>query len=165
MELTNLGSTRLMVPEIGMGTWKHSGGPEPLLRGINLGAYLIDTAEMYRNEEEVGKAIAARRSDVCLATKVSGRHLRYDQVLRAADESLRRLSVDCIDLYQIHWPNHSIPIAETMQAMEELVDAGKVRHVGVSNFSTRELRGAQCVMSKHPIVSNQVLYNLNSRRI
>ena len=165
MELKNLGSPRLMVPEIGMGTWKHSGGPEPLLRGIDLGVYLIDTAEMYRNEEEVGKAIAARRSDVILATKVLGSHLRYDQVLRAADESLRRLSVDCIDLYQIHWPNHSIPIAETMRAMEELVDAGKVRYVGVSNFTTRELREAQSAMTKYPIVSNQVLYNLNSRRI
>ena len=81
MELKNLGSTSLMVPEIGMGTWKHSGGPEPLLRGIYLGAYLIDTAEMYRNEEEVGKAIAARRSKIILATKVLDSHLRYDQVL------------------------------------------------------------------------------------
>jgi len=165
MELKNLGSTSLMVPEIGMGTWKHSGGPEPLLRGIYLGAYLIDTAEMYRNEEEVGKAIAARRSKIILATKVLDSHLRYDQVLRAADESLRRLSVDCINLYQIHWPNHSIPIADTMRAMEELVDAGKVRYVGVSNFSTRELREAQGAMTRYPIVSNQVLYNLNSRRI
>ena len=85
MELKNLESTIILVPEIGMGTWKHSGGPEHLLRGIGLGAYLIDTAEMYRNEEEVGKAIAARRSDVILATKVLGSHLRYDQVLRAAD--------------------------------------------------------------------------------
>ena len=113
----------------------------------------------------MGKAIAARRSKIILATKVLDSHLRYDQVLRAADESLRRLSVDCINLYQIHWPNHSIPIADTMRAMEELVDAGKVRYVGVSNFSTRELREAQGAMTRYPIVSNQVLYNLNSRRI
>ena len=97
---------------------------------------------MYRNEEEVGKAIAAHRSDVILATKVLGSHLRYNQVLRAADESLRRLSVDCIDLSQIHWPNHSIPIPETIQAMAELVNASKVRSGRVSYFSTMKLREA-----------------------
>ena len=165
MELKELGRTGIMVPEIGLGTWKYSGGPAPLLRGIDLGANLIDTAEMYRNEDAVGQAIAGRRNDVFLATKVLGSHLRYDQVLRAADESLRRLAVDCIDLYQLHWSNHSVPISETMRAMEELVDAGKVRYVGVSNFSTSELQEAQDAMTKHPIVSNQVHFNLNVRRI
>lgn len=165
MELKELGSTGVMVPEIGLGTWKYSGGAAPLLRGIDLGANLIDTAEMYRNEDAVGQAIAGRRNNVFLATKVLGSHLRYDQVLRAADESLRRLAVDYIDLYQIHWSNHSVPISETMRAMEELVDAGKVRYVGVSNFSTKELREAREAMTHHPIVSNQVLYNLNARRI
>ena len=165
MELKELGRTGVMVPEIGLGTWKYSGGSAPLLRGIDLGATLIDTAEMYRTEDAVGQAIAGRRDDVFLATKVLGSHLRYDQVLRAADESLRRLAVDCIDLYQIHWSNRSVPISETMRAMEELIDAGKVRYVGVSNFSVNELQEAQEVMTKHPIVSNQVLYNLNSRRI
>jgi diketogulonate reductase-like aldo/keto reductase len=85
--------------------------------------------------------------------------------MRAADESLRRLAVDYIDLYQIHWSNNSVPIAETMGAMEELVNAGKVRYIGVSNFSVAELREAQAAMTKHPIVSNQVLYNLNARLI
>ena len=165
MELKELGRTGVMVPEIGLGTWKYSGGPAPLLRGIDLGATLIDTAEMYRTEGAVGQAIAGRRSEVFLATKVLGSNLRYDQVMRAADQSLRRLDVDFIDLYQIHWSNHGVPISETMRAMEELVDAGKVRFLGVSNFSTIELREAQDVMTKHPIVSNQVLYNLNSRRI
>ena len=165
MELKELGRTGVMVPEIGLGTWKYSGGSAPLRRGIDLGATLIDTAEMYRTEDAVGQAIAGRRDDVFLATKVLGSHLRYDQVLRAADESLRRLAVDRIDLYQIHWSNRSVPISETMRAMEELIDAGKVRYVGVSNFSVNELQEAQEVMTKHPIVSNQVLYNLNSRRI
>jgi diketogulonate reductase-like aldo/keto reductase len=165
MELKELGRTGVMVPEIGLGTWKYSGGPAPLLRGIDLGANLIDTAEMYRTEDAVGQAIAGRRDEVFLATKVLGSHLRDDQVMRAADESLRRLAVDCIDLYQIHWSNSSVPIAETMGAMEELVNAGKVRYIGVSNFSVAELREAQAAMTKHPIVSNQVLYNLNARSI
>ena len=91
MELKELGRTGVMVPEIGLGTCKYSGGSAPLLRGIDLGANLIDTAEMYRTEDAVGQAIAGRRDDVFLATKVLGRHLRYDQVLWAADESLRRL--------------------------------------------------------------------------
>jgi diketogulonate reductase-like aldo/keto reductase len=73
--------------------------------------------------------------------------------------------VDVIDLYQIHWPNSYIPIKETMRAMEALVDAGLVKYIGVSNFSVSELRDAQAAMSKYPIVSNQVLYNLNSRSI
>jgi diketogulonate reductase-like aldo/keto reductase len=165
MELKELGRTGIMVPEIGLGTWKYSGGPAPLLRGIDLGANLIDTAEMYKTEDAVGQAIAGRRDEVFLATKVLGSHLRYDEVMRAVDESLRRLAVDCIDLYQIHWSNHSVPISETMGAMEELVNTGKVRFIGVSNFSTKELQEAQAAMTEHAIVSNQVLYNLNSRKI
>lgn len=165
MELKELGNTGVMVPEIGLGAWKYRGGPAPLRRGIELGAAFIDTAEMYRNEDEVGQAIEGLRSDLFLATKVSGSHLRYDQVMQAAEDSLRRLRVDCVDLYQVHWSNRSVPIAETMRAMEALVDAGMVRYVGVSNFSTRELQEAQEAMTKHPIVSNQVLYNLNARSI
>ena len=163
MELKQLGHTGVMVPEIGLGTWKYRGGAEPLRRGISLGATLIDTAEMYRNEEEVGRAIAGLRGDVFLATKVLGSHLRYDQVMRAAEESLRKLGVDRVDLYQVHWPNRNVQISETMRAMEALVDRGMVRFVGVSNFSTGELQEAQAAMTKYPIVSNQVLYSLKDR--
>lgn len=163
MELKQLGSTGMMVPEVGLGTWKYSGGVEPLRRGVELGAYLIDTAEMYHTEDIVGRAVKGMRDRVFLATKVSGGHLRYDDVLRAAEGSLRLLDTAYIDLYQIHWPNSRIPIKETMRAMEALVDSGQVKYIGVSNFSTNELRQAQAAMSKYPIVSNQVLYNLNSR--
>ena len=165
MELKQLGNTGVMVPEIGLGTWKYRGGVEPLRRGIDLGAYLIDTAEIYRTENVVGQAIQGLRERVFLATKVSGEHLRHDQVLRAADASLRLLGTEVIDLYQLHWPNARVPIKETMQAMETLVDRGQVRYIGVSNFSLRELRAAQAVMTKYPIVANQVLYNLNRREI
>jgi diketogulonate reductase-like aldo/keto reductase len=165
MELKQLGNTEVMVPEIGLGTWKYRGGVEPLRRGIELGAYLIDTAEIYRTENVVGQAIQGMRERVFLATKVSGEHLRHDQVLHAADASLRLLGTEVIDLYQIHWPNGRVPIKETMQAMETLVDRGQVRYIGVSNFSLRELRAAQAAMTKYPIVANQVLYNLNRREI
>jgi diketogulonate reductase-like aldo/keto reductase len=160
MELKPLGNTGVMVPEIGLGVWKYSGGVEPLRRGVELGAFLIDTAELYGTEDVVGQAVKDLRDRVFLATKVSADHLRYDDVLRAAEASLRRLDTNCIDLYQIHWPNWSAPIQETMRAMEALVDRGLIRYIGVSNFSVAQLREAQAAMSKYPIVSNQVLYNL-----
>ena len=165
MELKELGSTGVMVPEIGLGTWKYRGGVEPLQTGIGMGSSLIDTAEMYRTEDVVGQVIASRREEVFLATKVSGSHLRRDQVLRAADASLRLLNTDYIDLYQIHWPNRGVPIAETMGAMESLVDSGLIRYIGVSNFRLGELQEAQNAMSHHPVVSNQVLYSLKDREI
>ena len=165
MELQQLGNMGVMVPEIGLGTWKYRGGVEPLRRGIELGATLIDTAEIYRTEDVVGQAIRGQREHIFIATKVSGYHLRYDAVLHAAEGSLRLLGTEVIDLYQIHWPDARVPIKETMQAMETLVDRGQVRYIGVSNFSLRELRAAQEAMSKYPIVSNQVLYNLNRREI
>ena len=165
MELLELGTTGVMVPEVGLGTWKYHGGDGPLRRGIELGAFLIDAAEMYRNEESVGQAIKGLRDKVFLATKVLGSNLRYDQVLKAAEASLRKLGVDQIDLYQIHWPNSRVPIEETMKAMAALVDSGSVKFVGVSNFSKRELQAAQAAMPNVPIVSNQVLYNLKRREI
>ena len=153
------------MPEIGLGTWKYKGGPEPLRKGIELGATLIDTAEMYKTEDAVGAAIKDRRDKVFLATKVLGSNLRRDAVLQAAEKSLRLLDDDVIDLYQIHWSNRSVPIAETMGAMEELVDRGMVRYIGVSNFSVAEMKDAQQAMTKNPLVSNQVLYNLKQRQI
>ena len=160
MKYRELGSTGEMVPEIGLGTWKYQGGSEPLRKGIELGAYLIDTAEMYKTENEVGVAIKDHRDKVFLATKVLGSNLRYDEVLRAAEKSLSLLEQDVIDLYQLHWSNPSVPISETMGAMEELVERGMIRYIGVSNFSVGEMREAQQVMSKNPLVSNQVLFLL-----
>jgi len=165
LEYRELGRTGVMVPEIGLGTWKYKGGPEPLRKGIDLGANLIDTAEMYRTEDAVGAAIKNRRDKVFLATKVLGSNLRRDAVLQAAENSLRLLEDDVIDLYQIHWSNRSVPISETMGAMEELVDRGMVRYIGVSNFSVAEMKEAQRAMTKNPLVSNQVLYNLKRREI
>ena len=165
MELKELGNTGVMTPEIGLGTWKYRGGVEPLQRGVELGAFLIDTAEMYRTEEVVGRAVKDLRQRVLIATKVLGGNLRYDRVMRAMEGSLRLLEMDYVDLYQIHWPNSRVPIEDTMRAMEELVDSGLVKYIGVSNFSLRQLQEAQAAMTKYPIVSNQVLYSLKRRSI
>jgi diketogulonate reductase-like aldo/keto reductase len=165
MELKPLGNTGVTVAEIGLGTWNYRGGVDPLRKGIELGATLIDTAEGYYTEDVVGEAVKGIRDQVFIATKVSGRHLDYDGVLRAAEGSLIQLGTDYIDLYQIHWPNPRFPIKGTMRAMEKLVDDGVVNYIGVSNFTLEEIEEAQAYMRHHEIVSNQVLYNLNSREI
>ncbi len=165
MEQRELGDTGVQVSEVGLGTWQYRGGVEPLRTGIALGATLVDTAEGYGTEPLVGKAIAGLRPEVFLATKVSGDHLKYDQVLRAAEQSLRRLGTDRIDLYQVHWPDSDVPIKETMRAMETLVEEGKVRYIGVSNFSVQEMEEAQGALTKHRVVCNQVVYNLSERHI
>jgi diketogulonate reductase-like aldo/keto reductase len=165
MELKELGKTGVMVPEVGIGVWRYTGGVEPLRAGLSMGAFLIDTAEIYGTEDVVGQAITGMRERVFVATKVSGQHLKYDEVLHAAEASLQRLRTNYIDLYQIHWPGNVVPIEETMRAMETLVDRGIVKYVGVSNFSVDELHRARLAMTKYPIVSNQVLYNLSRREI
>jgi diketogulonate reductase-like aldo/keto reductase len=99
---------------------------------------------------------------VFLATKVAPRNFRRHDLIAAAEGSLRRLGTEFIDLYQLHWPNYRIPIEETMGAMEDLVDAGKVRFVGVSNFSISEVKAARAA-SRVRILSIQVQYNLIER--
>jgi diketogulonate reductase-like aldo/keto reductase len=165
VELKKLGSSNVHVPAIGMGTWRYTGGLEPLRRGIEHGACLIDTAEIYGTEEIVGQAIRGRRDRVFVASKVAPRHFRRRELITAADNSLKRLELDHIDLYQLHWPNHTVPIEETMAAMQELVDAGKVRFIGISNFSLPDLKRAEGVFSKYRIVSNQVRYSLIERTV
>jgi diketogulonate reductase-like aldo/keto reductase len=164
MRHKELANTGVEIPEIGLGTWQYRGGVEPLKKGVSCGAFLIDTAEAYGTEDVVGKAIRGMLDEVFIATKVSPRNFRHDDVIRAADKSLKRLSIDRIDLYQLHWPSPDIPIEETMSAMDELVEAGKVRFIGVSNFSMRQFIEAQDAAS-NKIVSNQVRYNLLDRSI
>src|SRR5947209_17465883 len=165
MNYKELGRTGVSLPEIGLGTWEYTGGVAPLRRGMDLGAVLIDTAEAYRTEEIVGLAISDVRDKVFIATKVWPTHFRYRDLLQAADNSLQRLRTDHIDLYQLHWPNAAVPIDETMAAMQILVDVGKVRFIGVCNFSVHDLKNAQACLTKHRIVSTQVRYSLVARRI
>ena len=162
-----------------MGTWNIGGGMRPdsagdteaveaLRLGLDLGMTLIDTAEMYGaggSEEIVSRAIEDRKEPVFVASKVSPQHFAYDDVLRSARMSLKRLAVKRMDLYQLHWPNPRIPISETMKAMEKLVQDGLVRHIGVSNFSVPQMKEAQAALSAEEIVSNQVEYSLLDRSI
>ena len=135
-------------------------------RGIELGINLIDTAEIYDTEPLVAEAIQGyQRDTIFIATKVWSTHLKYGQVLKAAQRSLEKLRCGYIDLYQIHWPNPLVPIKETMRAMEKLVDDGKVRHIGVSNFSLSQMKEAEEALSKHELASNQVQYSLKARKI
>ena len=171
-----LGRTRERIPVIGMGTWamgnntgeKHQEEVEALEKGIELGMRFIDTAEAYgggRSETLVGRAIREVRDQVFLATKVSPEHFGYDDVMRSCEASIERLGVKYIDLYQLHWPNPRIPIQETMRAMDDLVSQGKVRYIGVSNFSVEQTAEAQESLPRSEIVSNQVRYSPSSREI
>ncbi|MDT3428880.1 aryl-alcohol dehydrogenase-like predicted oxidoreductase [Paenibacillus forsythiae] len=144
-------------------------------RAIELGVTFLDTADMYgvgRNEELVGRAIKGRRNDVILATKFGnvraedGRPLgingRPEYVKKACDDSLRRLGVDHIDLYYQHRVDPNTPIEETVGAMADLVQAGKVRFLGLSEASPRTIAKAHAV---HPITALQTEYSLWSREV
>ena len=179
MEFKRIGKSKTEIPVLGLGTWgmggfssRHLGGEEKAVRalqlGIELGMSFIDTAEMYANghsEEVVAQAVGEAREKVFIATKVSAENLSHEGVLRSCQASLKRLKTNYVDLYQIHWPNSRIPITETMKAMEQLVTEGKVRNIGVSNFSVQQTREAQNALSKIDLASNQVEYNLVDRSI
>ncbi len=182
MEFHEFGRTGVKVSSIGMGTYfdpsfiaasllfHHQGGREQkiaaLRKGLDIGINLIDTAEIYRSEDLVAEAISGyRRDELFIATKVLPIHLRYDAVLKAAEKSLKRLRCSYLDLYQIHSPNPRIPVKETIQAMEKLVEDGKVRFIGVSNFSLQQMKEAEEAFSNNKLASNQVEYNLRARKI
>lgn len=156
-----LGKTGEKISAIGIGTWqmdRSENSIRVIREGIKAGTNFVDTAEFYRNEEMVGKAIEGIDS-IFLATKVFPNHFRYDKVIKACDSSLRKLGLKQIDLYQLHWPSPNVPIGETMRAMEKLVDEGKIRYIGISNFDLDQMQEAQHAMKKYEIVSNQVEYN------
>src|SRR6476620_7901239 len=142
-------------------------------RALELGVNFLDTADVYgagRNEELVGRAIAGRRDDVVLATKFGnerrpdgswvGINGSPDYVRAACDASLQRLGVDHIDLYYQHRVDKTVPIEETVGAMAELVEAGKVRHLGLSEAGAETIRRAHVV---HPITALQSEYSLFTR--
>ena len=164
MDSKPLGKTGETISEIGLGTSRYHGGIEPLRKGISLGAF-IDTAEMYGTEDVVGMAVQGSRESAFIASKVLPRNLKYSDLMQALERSLKLLQTDYIDLYQLHYPNPAVPISETMGAMEDLVDQGKIRFIGVSNFSASQLAEAMEAMTKYEIVSNQVQYSLTHRNI
>ncbi|MBW2527793.1 MAG: aldo/keto reductase [Deltaproteobacteria bacterium] len=160
------------VPFIGQGTWQmerddRSEAVAALGRGLDLGMTHIDTAEMYgsgRVEEIVGEAIAGRRDEVFLVSKVLPHNASLQGTLQACERSLRRLKTDYLDLYLLHWPGQH-PLEQTIAAFERLVERGAIRAWGVSNFDERELEQAYRIAGPGRMVCNQVLYHLEERAI
>ncbi len=182
MEFKILGDGVGKVSEIGMGTyydpqwivtakamgWRRGtrAKVDALKAGLDGGMNLIDTAEIYGSEPLVAEAIRGRkREDLFIATKVLPIHLRRDALIRALEKSLRRLEVSYVDLYQVHFPNPRVPIAETMSAMEEMKEKGKLLSIGVSNFSLRQTIEANEALKKSQLASTQVEYSLVHREI
>ncbi|BCU66879.1 aldo/keto reductase [Sulfolobales archaeon HS-7] len=134
--------------------------------GIEHGINFIDTAELYGSEHLVREAIKEyKRDQLFIATKVWRSHLKREQVLKAIDGSLRRLGLTYVDLYQIHFPSYTVPIEETIHAMEDLVDKGKVRYIGISNFSLEKMKKAVESFRKYELASTQMNYSLANREI
>jgi len=160
------------VQVIGQGTWKmgedarrRADEVAALKLGLDLGMTLIDTAEMYASggaEEVVAEAIAGRRDDLFLVSKVLPSNASRTGVPAACEKSLKRLRTDRIDLYLLHWPG-SVPLGETVEAFEALKKAGKIRHWGVSNFDTDEMEELTALPAGGNVQTNQVLYNLSRR--
>jgi len=170
MEQRPFGATGQQIPIIGQGTWYIADGDRAaavgaLRRGLDLGLAHIDTAEMYDGAEElIGEAIAGRRDEVFLVSKVVPEHASRRGTITACDASLRRLRTDHLDAYLLHWPGRH-PLVETFAAFEELQAAGKIRAWGVSNFDTDELDAALAVAGPGKLACNQVLYHLGERAI
>ncbi|CAG9176720.1 aldo/keto reductase [Cupriavidus respiraculi] len=162
------------VPALGMGTWNL--GDDPAVRdeeiatlrlGLDLGLRLIDTAEMYgegRAERLVGEAIAGRRDEAFLVSKVYPHNAGRRDAVTACEQSLRRLGTDRIDLYLLHWRG-TVPLAETLEAFLALQQAGKIRHFGVSNLDLDDMRELWSLPGGDQVQTNQVLYNLGRRGI
>jgi diketogulonate reductase-like aldo/keto reductase len=162
------------VPALGMGTWKMGESVADaaeeiatLRLGLDLGLTLIDTAEMYgegRSEKLIADAIAGRRDDVFLVSKVYPQNASHERAVAACENSLRRLATDRLDLYLLHWRGH-IPLAETVEALEVLQRAGKIRNWGVSNLDLADMRALLELPGGQHVATNQVLYNLTRRGI
>ncbi len=182
MDYVALGRGGPKVSAIGLGMWQAGGKAwgsdvrdadcrKAMERAVELGINLVDTAEAYgegHSETVMSRAIKnVGRDNVFIATKVGGWHLRPDDVRKACAASLKRLGVREIDLYQVHWPDPwgQVPLRETMKALEALQRAGKIRHIGVSNFAVRDMREARSHLSRTDLTSNQVRYNMLQRDV
>lgn len=162
------------VPAIGQGTWfmgeqrsARRAEVDALKQGLDAGMTLIDTAEMYADgeaERVVGEAIAGRRDEVYLVSKVYPHHAGGGKAITACEQSLKRLQTDCIDLYLLHWRG-SIPLHDTVAAMEKLQQSGKIRRWGVSNLDTDDMRALWKIPGGQECMTDQVLYHAASRGI
>jgi diketogulonate reductase-like aldo/keto reductase len=173
MRMLRLPSGQQM-PVLGLGTWKMGESARfrqqevaALRHGLDLGFTLIDTAEMYGQggaEMVIAEAIANRRADAFLVSKVYPHNATRQGAIAACERSLQRLQTDYLDLYLLHWRG-SVPLSETLEAFETLKQAGKIRGYGVSNFDVKDMEQATALPGGEAIATNQVLYNLMRRGI
>lgn len=162
------------VPVLGQGTWHLAEGRRPraqeimaLQTGLDLGMRLIDTAEIYANggaEELVGEAIAGRRDEVFLVSKVLPSHATRRGTVAACEHSLQRLRTNRLDLYLLHWPG-TVPLERTLAGFSDLLEAGKIRYWGVSNFDRPAMLELEILPGGKAVTTDQVLYNLTRRGI
>src|SRR4030043_974202 len=183
MKYTFLGTSSEAIPVVGLGMGKGIGNQaktaiygsedERLLRlGVDLGMTFIDVAYDYGSgqaEEALGMAIANIRNKVFIATKFPPEKSSYADVLRSAEESLRRLKTDRVDLFQTHWPNPQIPLEETLRARENLVNDGKVRHIGLGNCTIEEAKKERLIRieemaEKYSLSSTQLVLSWLTRQ-
>jgi diketogulonate reductase-like aldo/keto reductase len=162
------------VPALGIGTWRYGDDRAKradeiatLRLALDLGVTLIDTAEMYgegRSEELIGEAIADRRDEAFLVSKVYPHNATRKGAIAACERSLRRLRTDVLDLYLLHWRG-TVPLAETLEAFTALRDAGKIRCFGVSNLDRDDMQELWELPGGQSVQTNQLLYNLSRRGI
>src|SRR6266566_2032682 len=157
------------VPALGQGTWnmgedrrRRRAEIAALSLGLDLGMNLIDTAEMYADG---GAAIAGRRDEVFLVSKVLPEHATRRGTIAACERSLKRLDTDRIDLYLLHWREQEVELAEVLEAFTALVHAGNIRHWGVSNFDVEDMQELLRLPGGKAVAADQVMYNLNRRGI
>ncbi len=180
MQKIKFGKANLKVSRIGLGTLafghptKGIQNKEEIFKCLNFaldnGINLIDTAEEYSQgltEKYIGEVIKKRgdRQNLILVTKVSYNHLSFQDVIKAANQSLKRLQTDYIDLYLIHWPNCYFPISETIKAMEKLLMEEKIRYIGVSNYPNALVQEAMDNLETGEIIANELEYNLINQHI
>lgn len=171
MQTTNFGKAQ-HIARVGQGSWYIESGSRSdaiaaFRAGLDAGMNHIDTAEMYADgeaEELIGEAIRGRRDEVFLVSKVLPHHASYDGVIRACENSLRRLGTERLDAYLLHWRGRH-PLEETFSAFERLIADGKIAQWGVSNFDQTDLQEAYDIVGPGRIACNQVLYHLRERAI
>jgi diketogulonate reductase-like aldo/keto reductase len=151
------------IPSLGLGTWQLTGDEciETVKKALKMGYRHIDTAEIYGNQEEIGLALKQseiKRKDIFITSKVRKTNLRYDDTIKACNQTLKDLGTEFVDLYLIHWPNNSIPMEGTFKAFKELRDENKIKSIGVSNFTISNLKNAFNSINL-PITVNQVEFH------
>lgn len=175
MKKRKLGKTDITVSTVALGCMAFTGdsnwGPQDeqdsiktVRAALDAGITFFDTAESYaggKTEEILGKALGSDRKRVVVASKVAAAHLGMADIIHSCEKSLKRLGTDYLDLYQIHWPNRDIPIAETMGALQMLKSQGKIRAIGISNYGAEDIE----TVLEYSVASNQMAYNLLFRGI